>query len=159
MSENKNIQDELNELAPRLAKMQKTNPFVVPDNYFETLPQIILQKAILQEKKSFDWIGWLQYLLRPKFSLSFGVLIFAVIFSVKIFEKKTSAVSDFDKLTSDELHEYIQKNIDEYDENDLGLYCCVNMNGNEFFFQNEKEQNEYLEKNLENLSEEDLSNI
>ena len=151
------ILNELKELSPRLAKMEKINPFTVPPNYFETLPQIISEKIKLQKRKSFDWNLLIHYLLKPQYSLSLAILAVVIIFFVKTLTPEISVEKKFDKLTADELQEYIQKNIDDYEEGDLGLYCCVNMNSSDFLFNNQKEQDEYIEKNLlDNLKEEEI---
>ncbi len=46
---NKEIQDELNEIAPALAKLPRTNAFSVPAMYFNSLPHKIIEVAQAEE--------------------------------------------------------------------------------------------------------------
>lgn len=43
MKRRSDIQDELKNIAPNLSERVSTNPFAVPENYFEALPQNMLQ--------------------------------------------------------------------------------------------------------------------
>jgi len=46
---NKEIQDELNEIAPTLAKLPRVNAFSVPVMYFSTLPEKIIEATLKEE--------------------------------------------------------------------------------------------------------------
>lgn len=54
MEDFKNINDELNELGSSLHKMEKQNPFGVPENYFENLNSVVQDKISAQKKISWD---------------------------------------------------------------------------------------------------------
>lgn len=54
MEDYKNINDELKELGSSLHKMEKQNPFAVPENYFENLNSIVHDKIASQKKISWS---------------------------------------------------------------------------------------------------------
>ncbi|RYD73721.1 MAG: hypothetical protein EOP53_19600, partial [Sphingobacteriales bacterium] len=62
--ENNDIRKELQEMNSPLAKMEKNNPFEVPVNYFEEMPQTV-QSHIYDRKKMLSvfslpnfWVRW-----------------------------------------------------------------------------------------------------
>jgi hypothetical protein len=52
MEDKENIQDNLKETAPNLYSINKENPFDVPENYFETLSDVLIEKCVQSEKQS-----------------------------------------------------------------------------------------------------------
>ena len=66
-----NTQEEFDDFkkdAPKLSSMDKRNPFVVPEQYFETLSSRI-QDQIASENKHPQWITFLKSLLLPKVAI------------------------------------------------------------------------------------------
>lgn len=91
MLQNKNSEDQregfnLEEIAPELAKMNKSNPFLVPGNYFEKLPVEILNKT--RRSKRFSFPEVIQSLfLKRKFNLAVAFTGLIVIIAIIIFNK------------------------------------------------------------------------
>lgn len=160
MENNNDILSEIKELSPSLAKLQKKNPFSIPENYFEILTQkirdvIFLRDGISEPSWNLDWL--INFLLKPQYSLSLAIMVIAIIFGAQYFVPKNNLDQQLDKISADKMNEYVKSNLDDYDESTLGIYCCVNFNNNDFIFKNQKEQDDYIDKYLmENLKTEDI---
>lgn len=125
MKNQNEVQKELQELSPLLAKLkaqeQKQN---VPENYFQSLPnqvweQIKLQPAPERPVKPLGvwerWMNALQILLQPRVAVSlatFAVLILAGIYFLK---PDASAAPVKNELTAEDITSYIKANIQEFD--------------------------------------------
>ncbi len=59
-------------------KANSSNPFYVPDGYFEDFPTRI-QDKIISENKEYSWIFKLFKYVKPQFALGFMIVAFTVI--------------------------------------------------------------------------------
>ncbi len=126
MKNREEIQKELQELSPFLAKLkaQEQQP-EVPENYFHTLPnqiweQIKLEPASQRVAKQLSiwerFLTGLQILLQPRVAVSlatFAVLITASIFLLQPKMDAPMAISG--DLTAEDITDYIQDNLHEFD--------------------------------------------
>ncbi|MEM9887099.1 MAG: hypothetical protein AAF849_14490 [Bacteroidota bacterium] len=156
MSKKKEIQNELEELAPELLKIEETG-FEVPDNYFELLSDTVfkrIESTAAPETSSvntiFDfgsWIHQIRSLFQPQYALALlGIAllligIFALMPSQKIASDAT-ANRDI-ALEDEEILQYVEENIEDFDES-LLLSSL------------ESQEEEYLEILLEEASLEEL---
>lgn len=86
MNTNNNIpEDDWSKLAPKLSKIPVQNPFTVPVGYFDALPTIISERAILQERSSL-WGLFKQYVLMPRVSVSFGIIAVSLFFGIRLYQ-------------------------------------------------------------------------
>jgi len=71
--------DNLNDIAPFLSKIDKKNPFVVPDDYFDNLPLLIQKKCTKRQNINF-WSKIYEYFLTPKhaITIAFGVILILI---------------------------------------------------------------------------------
>lgn len=127
------IENELSEIAPFLANLKKENTslesFTVPDDYFSNLSDNIFEKTTLQpeiatkqtvKEISTIWTmvnQYFQWLLRPSIAvIATSVLIVA---AVGIYLMNQPAESQMADLTVTEIEEYVEENIDVFDEEQL----------------------------------------
>jgi len=93
------------EIAHNLAKIERSNPFRVPENYFEQLPVEVLLKTGMRKKRFCGaWIT--KILFRPQYQLAFilaGIILILVI--VVVNQNQTIEVKDeiFSNITLDDL--------------------------------------------------------
>ncbi len=130
MKERKHIEEELREISPFLADLKKENNFQIPDGYFEELNKAILLQTVEQEEQAVlqtidkpksrtnwldniinDTIAAIQSLWQPQYTMAFSIvaLVLAAGWYVLI-------PNSTQELTADELEEYIEENIDQFDE-------------------------------------------
>lgn len=92
MEDYKNINDELKELGSSLHKMEKQNPFAVPENYFENLNSVIQDKISAQKK-----ISWSEqfsgFMAAHKLSLATFAVVLAL-GSVYYFKNTQQSISN-----------------------------------------------------------------
>lgn len=74
----KHRQDEWQELAPSLAKLEKKNSYLVPDGYFESLQSRIQQKVNAAEAKTptFTIPMWAKYATAACLTLAMGITLY-----------------------------------------------------------------------------------
>ena len=106
MENKKNILEELEKEAPFLSKIKKENKFSTPENYFEVLPQVILDKNLNNNtiKFTFDKLSY-----RVLIPITAVVVLFFVVFNFN-----TNTIST--DLTSDQISQLIIE--DDYIEMD-----------------------------------------
>jgi len=104
---NKEQADKLNleAIAPELAKMNKTNPFMVPGNYFEKLPDEIMNKIRVPKRIS---PAELLYTIFLKRKLNFAIIVsgIIVILAILFFNKSENITGEnqfFSNITLDDL--------------------------------------------------------
>ena len=108
--------EELREIAPGLLKVEKKNPFKVPENYFSGLPQDI-QKAISEKKPAFSLGDWLlHFSLQPKYSLAVAVFLIISIGGYYYFSHFQGESDPLSNLAFEEIENYIEYNIEEFEE-------------------------------------------
>ena len=85
----KNNKDEsqyLKDLAPNFSKIEKKNPFMVPNDYFEKLPSIIQQRC--NEKTL--WEKRFSFILRPQYYVSVSLAVIVIIFILISYNKSNT---------------------------------------------------------------------
>ncbi|HNR20077.1 MAG TPA: hypothetical protein PKN75_03670 [Bacteroidia bacterium] len=92
MEDYKNINDELKEFGSSLHKMEKQNPFAVPENYFENLNSIVQDKIAAQKKisRSEQFSG---FMAAHKLSLATCAIVLAL-GSVYYFKSAQQSISN-----------------------------------------------------------------
>lgn len=121
--------DDLKNIAPKLSKIKKENPFSVPDNYFNELPMQIQERV--RQKRVFYPAVLIELLKKPAYALSFSLLLLLIIiipFTISTYNSKLSnsqiAYQDFD-ITDIEYFEINEEllieaiSAEEFDENEL----------------------------------------
>lgn len=168
----KEIQEELENLAPSLAKMKKEETIEVPQNYFNELPDQILSQLDFPKNNtpteniiatsSVSWIdqiiGSIGALFQPRVAIGFGMAI--VLMGAFLFLNKDMVMEDSGivNLSDEELESYIKTNLDEFDEETLFSFL-----GNEEISDlteveyEEEELDNYMEEIIEDMEEEDLN--
>ncbi len=156
MEYKKEIQDELSELSPLLAKMrQEPAGFIVPENYFDYLSESIMEQVKLEPKSDFvepsnlsvsqPWYAFL--FSRSLFAglASFAVLLVAMFFLLN----QPSNGNELAEISSEEAEYYIANHLDEFE---LTLFLDSDLLGeiNEIEF-DENEINQFLEDNIDEL--------
>ncbi|MBN4065724.1 hypothetical protein JYT51_00150 [Candidatus Amoebophilus asiaticus] len=123
MEEEKNILEEIQEIAPNLARIKRENHFKVPEQYFEKLPHIIQAKCVEQEKAgTIDiWQLLAQYLLQPKYAIAVSLFAIALIFGLYKYlpnsqDQIVAGEMTFQDLSNKEVSAFISDNIQDYDE-------------------------------------------
>jgi hypothetical protein len=129
MKDEKELHDELEELAPFLRKMkEREEGFRLPAHYFKTLPDEVLKQVRLEKSARTTWMdnlsNLLQSFLQPKYVLAFAgvaVVIFVAMFFLFRQAADTIKVSPVAGMTlediSDEaLQAYIDRNIESIDK-------------------------------------------
>jgi len=161
MKKNKNIQKELQELAPTLSKMKKDNPFKVPVDYFIELPQDI-RKHTVEKKDSSGFLDQiLQLLKQHRYAVSFSMISILVLFGFLVFQQGNNSVDQLslDNFSQQEINEFVANNIDEFDE-DMILQIALVDQDNTYDLQSHDELDEYIDEYLINeIDEETLEEI
>ena len=117
---NQNIQEELQELSPLLAKMQQSEDgFNVPDNYFDylsasVLEQVKLEPTPIQKKEIAPSKPWYSFFWNPQFATGFAgiALLLAIAF---FFRNPSNDTTQVALISIDEMESYIADNLDEFD--------------------------------------------
>jgi hypothetical protein len=137
------FEEELKGLSPFLHNLKKDSKkedvFKVPQNYFDTLADTIIEKAQAQEKQSYPLSKkaiqqapsvakphfleqvkeWIESLLQPRYALGFATALVIVVagwWFVNYRNSTLPAESEMAQLSHEEIHQYITENIDDFDE-------------------------------------------
>lgn len=123
MKKNKEIQEELEGIAPFLAGMDKQEGFKVPQNYFEQLQNDVLDQVRLNTEttpvkiNTVSWsdkiVDFFAALLQPRVALSFASIALLIVAGF-IFMEDT-AQTNFASISDEEAHNFISANIDDID--------------------------------------------
>jgi hypothetical protein len=73
-----NFENRLDEFAPKLSSVGKENPFDVPADYFETLPEDIIAKCNATEKEN-SFISNFKIILNPRLYIPVAVSVIIII--------------------------------------------------------------------------------
>ena len=170
MKDNQDIRDELNEISPFLAGMEKKQPFKVPAQYFEQLQNDVLQelKAEAQEDSQ-PGLSWLDrgieallLLLQPRYAVGFAsvaiLLVAGIYFSSMESDPISNAESTFADLDIEETQEYIASNIDEFEAEWLMDLVSEEDFGNEDLDEG-YEDDPYLDEIINELNDNELEEL
>ncbi len=123
------IQEELREISPFLAGLERKDPFKAPKYYFDTLADKVLEQAQPQlvtippqystRPNLFTQLGnAISDLLRPRVAIAFAsvTLVLAVgVWLVYQSNYKTKELAQTE-LSNEDIHQYIQENIADFDD-------------------------------------------
>jgi len=109
--EKHNTNKELHEIAPELKKLGKDNPFSVPQNYFQELPQSIQEKIVHKKNASPAF----SFFTNPRFVFSGITTLLVIIFAgYFFFAKDVSNGLNSQEWIMDELAWYSDYQTDVY---------------------------------------------
>lgn len=131
--ENKDdIRKELDELAPRLSRLKKENPFQVPDYYFQGLPDKVLERVKAEPQ---PWTARLEnglnrtfsLIFQPRYALSFATCLVVLAVSIGFLKNRQTAVTpaapQLSQISTEAIDSYILTNFDDYE------LASLNVNG------------------------------
>jgi hypothetical protein len=108
-----------------LQDLKKEKPFITPHNYFKELPDLIMQRIQEEEvrkiKPSFAEVLWnlLRSYLSPKPAWALAVMVVvAAVFFFEL-EKPSEMLTLEQAISTQEISNYVQSHIDEFDEHDF----------------------------------------
>jgi hypothetical protein len=106
--------DELSNIAPKLSKIKKGNPYRIPENYFEELPGRI-SETIHAQKETEQVKHLFLKKIRPHLAVAASIVVFTVIgyFGYKLIYSNNSNI----ELTSGEITDYVEYYSSEIEEN------------------------------------------
>ena len=174
MKNKKEIQEELEALSPKLAKLKKTphslNRNGLPKGYFDSLPDQVFARIAAEkpqaqirasEEKPMTWVDKLlapiQILMQPQLAVGFGIalLFFIALAYFMIPKGEASIIADKNALQDiqeEALYEYVLNNIEEFDS-EIILDIAVDI-PLEFILPESIELDESLDQIIEELMEE-----
>lgn len=156
MNRKKEIQEELEQIAPTLAKLQPQQEGDVPYLYFEGLADKIIDKAAVEQSDSVPLLSriW-TWLVQPQVGLALCSLM--LVASIFLVSNNTSSypaevVAD---LQPSEINTYITQNIEDFDED---TFLAMQIEGalfDDFLMEdlNDNEFDQLLEDVLEDIDE------
>lgn len=163
------IRRELEQLSPLLSKLRQEKReagFTVPKHYFHNLQVEVLQQ-IRKETPDSDSLApkptknsW-AWLLKPKFGLAAAALL-TLLVTWFVFQQPqdTAPMADLQSLTDEEVQQYIQANLDEFDEALLAQYALETTKSDWSFLSDETLDPETVDELYEELIDElDLSTL
>ena len=122
----KEIQEELEALAPSFSKLKKEEVFKVPENYFNSLPDQIfnelnLTEEVVVKKQPLWWIKLmdsLMILMQPRIAIGLATLALLFVSMFYLTSDNGGGISNpsIVELSSTEVEEYIIANIDDFDD-------------------------------------------
>jgi hypothetical protein len=121
MSKERDIfDDNLEREAPMLNSIPKSNPFTVPDGYFDTLPALIVENCKKSSKRIptyvVDKIFWL---FRPQWMIAACVFIAGIAFFLRTGNNTLTYETIAANLPDSVIMQHLQNNIDYVDINSL----------------------------------------
>lgn len=163
MDKNKEIEQELNELAPKLGGLERKNPFKTPDYYFQSLPEKVLERV----KQNPTWTNRLEQFLnifftqifRPRVAIPFAVCLVMVAVGIGFLKNGNQSSLDFTRqlsqVSTDEISDYL---VDNFDDDDIDV---ITVSAKEDFRITKdilsEELDNYFNNNIDNQTlEEDL---
>ena len=170
----KEIQDELEKLAPSLSKLKKEELFDIPENYFNQLPEQILGQIDFSKNKTVEETvstspasSWLDQIterlatfFQPKMTIGFAMMIMLGVTSVFILNDTNVSVTPIADLTANELENYVEANIDDFEVQEL-----LNVLGNEEVVSwtemeiDDEDLDGYLEEIIDDIDASDLEDF
>ena len=120
------VNEEISEISPLLGKIDKSNPYKVPRNYFSTLETDILQKVkeevVIGNHQEWNLMEqiktWLQQLTMPRLAMAMASVLVLIVAGALVFNNDNSnAVVSIP--ADQEIFEYLEQNISDFDEGDF----------------------------------------
>lgn len=169
----KELQDELRELFPELED-RKPEGFRVPYNYFEQLPDQVMQRIRLESDHSRQIQPgirqiWSQRMAavwaaiwQPRYAIGLAGVAMVLVAGVWFYTHQASEPEQTASLTQEEIGQYVSDHLTEFDEEQLVEQSLITheaaSEGKTLPLQ-EEEINQYLEQNLNDLDENELEKL
>jgi len=161
----KEIQAELEALAPSLSKMEKEEVFKVPENYFDNLPDQILkelalgEEPVLVEKHPRWWtqlMDNLMMLMQPRIAVGLASLALLLTSAFYLMDNNGGVIySPHTELSSLEAENYVLENIDDFEDDllyEIALESDLVENNN----LEDQELDNYLDEIIDEMDDETL---
>jgi hypothetical protein len=168
------IKEELKNLSPMLSQLkEQDDPFKVPQGYFKQFQEAMLEQLKEPERNTdkapTPWslqnlLDQLTWLFQPRMALALSSVLILLIAGWFLFNKNTSVQSqelNFAALSVEEIQQYIDSNLDDFDEETVKQIAqddqniqMIPRNGIET-----EELNRYLDGMMEELDPEDLEEL
>ena len=167
MKKDSKAKDELMGLSPFLSELKSKAPKQeVPRNFFEQLPDDVMQRIKLEDQhlaaeRSVDqpsWFSWLLPKWQPRYALAFAtvlILIVAGIFSIRPTGQQETLLADTE-LSTEDWESYVSQNIDDFDSELLWQASESDKTSSEV---PSGESDDVLDDLLEDINEEDLEDF
>ncbi len=164
----KEIQEELKNLAPSLSKMEKKEGFQIPENYFNELPdQIMSQLDFSKTSLKKERVSWIEILsekitvfFQPRIAIGFSMAMLMICSIYFLTKNTTTTSSAFAELSIAEMENYIEENIEDFDEEILFEFVAENeMNSLGKLEVEDEDLDEYMFEIIEDLEDEDLEDL
>lgn len=113
---------EEDKIEPEFMKRPKTNPFLTPDHYFDTIEDRIMGAIEHEAKKETTSVaGKIFQILKPVLGLaaSFAVIYLLAYYPIKYFSPKSMVKSETNNINSTEIMDAYSFNVSLIDENSL----------------------------------------
>ena len=128
------IENELREISPFLADLKevqpdkngKAEPFRTPKFYFDNLADRVMEKTqplpppqYVRKKNVFSQLEeWLSVLVQPRWAMSMATVAILAVGSWFYLKKEVVQPNEtLTEITNEDIHEYIENNIEDFDEN------------------------------------------
>ncbi len=166
MNKKNEINDELKKLSPFLSDIKKENAFKVPENYFKTLPDQVLEQVKTTTNTSEKRVtqpGWMERLMeniavlfQPKYAVGFATALILVVASVYFIQKPTDSFDG--SYTS--VNQYVSDHIDEFDVEMLWEASVFETGENNLDEYNDIDNlDEYFEEIIDELDDSELEKL
>ena len=168
----KEIQEELEQLAPSLAKLKKEEHFEVPENYFQQLPDQILSQIDFGKNESVapaapvrswvdDIVEKISFLFQPRVAIAFAALLLLLVSVFLINRNDTPGESGnlLASISEAEMEEYLEANLNEFEEE--SLYDLVDEVASNDFTEdlNEEDLENLMEEFIDDLDDSELEDL
>ena len=157
---------ELENLSPNLAKLkaqQSADKPELPANFFHNMQVEVLGKLkeemqpVGQVEKAKPTSSWWTFLLKPQMSIVFATGLILVVAGIFWIDSTMVEKTAFAELSEEEILEYIDENIEEFDALSL-----TEITEEEIDFENNLEEEEidnFLEENIDQINDSDFENL
>ncbi|MEM6967346.1 MAG: hypothetical protein AAF573_21460 [Bacteroidota bacterium] len=167
------IQAELEQLAPSLAKIKKQEPFEIPDQYFATMQKEVMSQLNIAEDKlagssqptaQTSWVDqlWekLSLILQPKVAVGFGVFVLLAVATFFVLDMASGDNMSLANISVEEAETYVLTHIQDFEEDEL-LDLVVGIDVEDISNVNFTEEtiDEYMDEILDDFSEEELEDL
>ncbi len=169
MSKNDEIKKELEEVSPFLANLEKANPFKVPVNYFDSLSDDLASELFAKEEQSISperkrsWLDGIinnfAALFTPRYAFGLASLLVLLIAGMLFFNDSSTPMLAMEDLSSDEMQEYVNNNLDDFDEEMIMQIAAEEFKLDVFETIEEKELDSYIENFIDELDESELEEL
>lgn len=164
----KEIQEELEQLAPSLSKLKKEKGYEIPQDYFNKLPdQILKQLDFPSNSTEVEAASWKDLLLekiavffQPKLAMGFAMATL-FLFSIYFLSKNTTpTTTPFAQVSLDEIENYVNDNIDDFDDEILFEFVAeLEENSFDNLDIQEEDLEEYMDEIIEDLDDSELGEL